>query len=407
MSMDAKTFFTVASSLPVNQSVLIRGDHGIGKSAIVRQLSNHFKLPLIDVRLSQREAGDVIGLPLLEEGVTKFCPPDWVMRACREPVVLFLDELNRATPEVQQAVFELVLDRRMQGNELHPGTRVFSAINLSQKYQTNEMDPALLDRFFVIDFDPTPDDWFDYAKKTGINQDLISFLRDKPSRLDPKPGEDSSAVTASRRSWEKFDAAAKNAGLYDAYLSEDQNAKALMFQMANGFIGSSISSQLIDWMIRTTEFVKPEEIMNNYEKVRDRVMKSSIDRLNDMIDRLLAIANKKIFNETQIKNVEDFVVDLPHELRFTFMVAMLNTNFNGTEEGTANLKALNRARKAVVDSYRDGKYTEEALTKINEARQKRQEAAAAKAAAEAANGTATESEDEAATTTKGRKKKTA
>ena len=405
MSMDAKTFFTVACSLPVDQSVLIRGDHGIGKSEIVKQLAKHFNLPLIDIRLSQREAGDVIGLPLLEGGVTKFCPPDWVMRACTEPVVLFLDELNRATPEVQQAVFELVLDRRMQGNKLHEGTRVFSAVNLSQKYQTNEMDPALLDRFFVIDFDPTADDWFDFAKKSGVNQDLISFLRDRPGRLDPKPGEDSAAVTASRRSWVKFDSAAKAAGLYDTSLSEDQSAKSLMFQMANGFVGSAISSQLIEWMIRTTEFVKPEEIMNNYEKVRDRVLKSSIDRLNDMIDRLLVIGNKKVFNEVQVKNIEDFVVDLPHELRFTFMVAMLNTNFNGTEEGTANLKALNRARKAVVDSYRDGKYTDEALTQINEARQKRQEAAAAKAAADAANVTA--ESDEAAVTTKGRKKKTA
>ena len=34
--------------------------------------------------------GDIIGLPSLEDGTTRFVPVDWVVKASNEPVVLFL-----------------------------------------------------------------------------------------------------------------------------------------------------------------------------------------------------------------------------------------------------------------------------------------------------------------------------
>ena len=101
--MDAKNFVEIAKTLPVEIPVLLRGPHGIGKSQITgKQLATYFNLPLLDIRLSQRDAGDVIGLPVVTDDMTRFNPPDWVHRACREPVLLFLDELNRATQEVRR-----------------------------------------------------------------------------------------------------------------------------------------------------------------------------------------------------------------------------------------------------------------------------------------------------------------
>src|SRR5579863_4412898 len=161
--MNFKNLIASCKLLPQDISVLIRGDHGIGKSQVVFALGQHFGLPVIDRRLSQLDSGDILGLPKLENNVTKFMPPDWVMRACTEPVVLFLDEINRAVPEVMQAAFQLVLDRQLSGHKLHEGTRVYAAVNTNARYQTNEMDPALLDRFWAIDLEPTDDDWYAWA----------------------------------------------------------------------------------------------------------------------------------------------------------------------------------------------------------------------------------------------------
>src|SRR5437867_2646181 len=88
-----------------------------------------------------------VTFPSTDWNVTRFNPPEWYMQACERPMVLFLDELNRATNEVMQAAFQIVLDRQLNGWKLHPLTRVYAAINMGANYTVNEMDPALLDRF--------------------------------------------------------------------------------------------------------------------------------------------------------------------------------------------------------------------------------------------------------------------
>ena len=95
-TMQVRTFLKVAPLLPRETSVLLRGNHGIGKSQVVRQVAKHFNLTVIDRRLSQMSEGDMIGLPTTDGDVTRFAPPDWYIRACREPVCLFFDELNRS-----------------------------------------------------------------------------------------------------------------------------------------------------------------------------------------------------------------------------------------------------------------------------------------------------------------------
>jgi len=147
--MDFKTFKECARRLPENVSVLVIGDHGIGKSQAVYQLGDDFKLPIVERRLSQMSEGDMIGLPELKDGVTRFAPPDWYKTACDTPVILFLDELNRATDEIQQGAFQIVLGRELNGHKLHPETRVYVAVNHGAEYNVNDMDPALLDRFWT------------------------------------------------------------------------------------------------------------------------------------------------------------------------------------------------------------------------------------------------------------------
>jgi MoxR-like ATPase len=109
--MKIRTFLELAPKLSPQTSILLRANHGIGKSQLVRHLAKKMGLPVIDRRLSQLTEGDIIGLPSTDGDVTRFNPPDWYKRACDEAVVLFLDELNRATPEVMQTAFQIVLDR--------------------------------------------------------------------------------------------------------------------------------------------------------------------------------------------------------------------------------------------------------------------------------------------------------
>lgn len=147
-SMTINKFVEMAKLLPEDISVLIRGDHGIGKSEIVSQLADYFRekefgndkdaFPLIDRRMSQMSEGDVIGLPIMDGITTTFCPPNWYQMACDRPVMLFLDEINRATHEVLQSCFQIILSRELNGRRLHPQTRVMAAVNTGASYVINE-----------------------------------------------------------------------------------------------------------------------------------------------------------------------------------------------------------------------------------------------------------------------------
>ena len=139
--MDIKTFKQLVPNLPPDISVLVSGATGVGKSDIFHQIGKSLNLPVIDRRLSQMTEGDIIGLPSLEDGTTRFVPVDWIVKAAHEPVVLFLDEINRATIEVQQCAFQLVLDREINGVKLHPETRIYAAINEGSNYQIRPSDP--------------------------------------------------------------------------------------------------------------------------------------------------------------------------------------------------------------------------------------------------------------------------
>ena len=112
MAVDFKTFTSVAPYvLAVKKPVLLRGRHGVGKSQVVYQIADGVGLPVVERRASQMTEGDLVGLPSIDGDRTTFNPPDWFKEACETACVLFLDEVDRATIEVRQGIFELTDSR--------------------------------------------------------------------------------------------------------------------------------------------------------------------------------------------------------------------------------------------------------------------------------------------------------
>jgi midasin (ATPase involved in ribosome maturation) len=156
MAVDFKTFTEVAPLVALQGDkagfpVLLRGRHGVGKSQVVYQTAAKLGLPVIERRASQMTEGDLVGLPSTDGNTTSFNPPDWFAQACSEPVALFLDEVDRATIEVRQGIFELTDSRKLNGHILHPRTVIFAAVNGGDhgaQYQVGEMDhSALVEKF--------------------------------------------------------------------------------------------------------------------------------------------------------------------------------------------------------------------------------------------------------------------
>ncbi len=330
--LDIKTFTLVASKLPASQAVLIRGPHGIGKSQLVKTIaadvttSDGHGLPLVDRRLAQMTEGDIIGLPELVDGVTRFCPVDWILRACREPVVLLLDELNRATIEVQQCAFQLVLDRELNGNKLHPETRIFCAVNASPEYQVNEMDPALLDRFWTVDLCPTPEDWIEWAEGAGnINSVIIDFIRHYKSHLRHAGKIEPGKIYPTPRSWEKLDVALKCCG-WDPEALAGFDLPSGFYALSTGFVGFEASLAFQDFVKNYDAQISAADILDKWEEKKDRVMKLSNDKHSSIIEKIISDCKKNEWGVDQAKNACTFIQLLSGEMLVSFFNSVLETN---------------------------------------------------------------------------------
>lgn len=344
-SMSIKTFLTVSEVLPVDTSVLLRGPHGIGKSQVVRQVAAAFKLPVIDRRLSQMTEGDMVGLPSTDGEVTRFNPPDWYKRACTNPVCLFLDELNRATPEVMQAAFQVVLDRELNGWQLHSETRVFAAVNNSAAYTVNEMDPALLDRFWTIDLEPTVEDWLLWARHTSAADEpnvtpfITDFIAGNEKFLDSPKDSEPGKVTPSRRSWERLSKALVGAGIHE------KPDDPLFYPLCRGYIGNEPTIAFHSFAKTIDNQVSGEDVINNYPRVKAKIKKLGQEKHNILIEKVTdhITKNLKSLNDKQGKNLQDFMADLPGELR----VACWSKLTQGS--GTENLELAKQIHKWCVE----------------------------------------------------------
>ena len=320
--MDIKTLKMVATNLPSNISVLMRGPTGIGKSMVAKAMAEHFELPFVDVRLSTMSEGDVGGYPdiegMKESGIMTFCMPSWFMRACSEPVVLMLDEMNRALPGVQQSAFQIVLDREL-GNDkdgvphrLHPDTRVFAAVNHGAEYDVNEIDPALLRRFWVCDLEPSTEDWLVWAEENGVDNVVIEFIRQNPVhlRVDPSAVEPGT-VCPNPASWDRLSQSIGHAGMILENLSGKRPEG--LYAMATGFVGVEAAISLSDYVQNRERVIKAEDILDNWEDTADKVADLLASEATAIVTRLKKHCTDEKWTAKQAHNVAEFARSLGGE----------------------------------------------------------------------------------------------
>jgi len=307
----------------------MRGPTGVGKSHLAKQVADHHDLPFIDVRGSTMSEGDVGGYPdiegMKETGVMTFCMPSWFVRACNEPVVLMLDELNRSLPGVQQSFFQLVLDRELgndkNGNpyKLHTGTRVLAAINFGSEYDVNEMDPALLRRFWVCDIEPSTEDWTTWARDNDIDSLLIDFITNNPThlRVDPSTVEPGT-VCPNPASWHRLNDCLAAMGMSPSDIAGKDNPDG-MYALSLGMIG-------LEAAIAFTKFVKEADRMLTVNDVlKGKVKKADIASLANstiqaLIENIGFHCKDNVWTLKQSEKIAAFAKMLPGEQ----MVAVWN-----------------------------------------------------------------------------------
>lgn len=314
MAVDFKTFVQVAPHVArVKKPILLRGRHGVGKSCVVYQTAAQMGLPVVERRASQMTEGDLVGLPVVDGECTRFNPPDWFKQACNEPVALFLDEVDRATIEVRQGIFELTDSRKLNGYSLHPETLIFAAVNggeHGEQYQVGEMDPAELDRWTVFDVEPTVEDWLTWAKP-NVDGVIWDFINQNRGHLEHTGDFEPNKVYPSRRSWDRLNECLGAAG----FLTDEMRKTALptIYELGCAFVGFEAAVALRDFCEKYERQVTVEMILD--EGQLDKVAEFGINDHSALVEKMEA---KEVFKvkltEEQVLNLGRYFISLPSEV---------------------------------------------------------------------------------------------
>jgi hypothetical protein len=342
MTVDFATFSRVAPHiLEARLPVLIRGRHGVGKSQVVYQIAAQRNLPVIERRASQMTEGDLLGLPDTAETsingrkATTWNAPDWLVTACEQPVLLFLDEVDRATLEVRQGLFELTDSRKINGWHLHADTLIVAAVNGGEngaQYQVGEMDPAELDRWTVFDVEPSIEDWLKWANDNNrIDSVVWDFINHNRTHLEHLGEFEPNKVYPSRRSWERFNNTAAPIGVFGENGDLD-----MLFNLATAFLGFEAAVACRDFVEKYEWQVTIEDILDKGDL--EKASKWGINDHSAMIEKFEA---SKTFaaelNPVQVTNLANYFVTLPSE------VAMKLWTVIGDTDNIDNVIALHKS----------------------------------------------------------------
>jgi len=168
-----------------DRTVLIEGDMGIGKSTLLKLVSEklpghhpaYFDCTTKDVgdmfipRISDAETGAYVG----------FVPNEEFGLHHGKPVILMFDELGKANPSVKLAVNRTMLERTVGNTPLRAGSIVCATTNLGAEGVGDLLKAHTRNRLTVVRMrKPTSTEWIEWGINNGINPTVLGWVKDNP-----------------------------------------------------------------------------------------------------------------------------------------------------------------------------------------------------------------------------------
>lgn len=286
--INAAELLQVLALTPPTQNVLLVGKHGIGKSEILRDHYDRQGLKVVPLFLGQMsDPGDLIGLPAKDEasGHTIFLPPAWWPLDAR-PVALFLDELNRARPEILQSVHDLALNRTLAGRRLPEGSVVIAAINAGEEYQVTDLDPALASRFNIYEFQPEVEEWTVWARRAGLDGRVVAFIEQHNAFLDGggQAGGDPLDKSPDRRAWTRV----------AQLLSGHEGITPLLNKAVAGIVGAQAALAFARFLTSQAG-IKPEDVLLHFDdRVKAELLAQPLQGLSHLNRQILYYIEERV-----------------------------------------------------------------------------------------------------------------
>ena len=333
----SKTFMSYINKgvIEKHPAVFVHGQPGIGKSQSINKLAKLIEeaskktVNIIDIRLLLFNPIDLRGIPIAnkEEKKAVWLKPEIFDLVYSSDVIniLFLDELTSAPVSVQTAAYQLALDRKIGEYALPNNTFLIAAGNrIIDNAVVYEMPSALKNRFIHFELEVDLHDWLKWANETGINKEIIQFLKENPSKFVDTDFETESNIIVTPRSWEM--------------LSNLLNVVGGSIEDNIDLVASVVGTYLANLMIRPPLKIDFTDIING----KATNVPTENDELIRVIELLETNITKFIDDETKTENVLKYLNILPVDYALRVFRKMITKSVT-----TYNLQDLNEYKNFI------------------------------------------------------------
>lgn len=332
---------------------MLWGRHGLGKSSSVRQVGKELGYRVLDIRLAQKEAIDITGMLFtfedkqLNMAVTANHPPQWFADALKQgKVILFLDEFNMARREVMNAVFELVLDRKLNNSPLPKNVFIVCAGNPEDdRYDVTPMSESLVDRLLHIKVEGDADGWLEYAESAECDARVVSFIRSTPSALyhvNKKDEKFPVEIKHSERSW---------LDRVNPILKLNFNEE-IQFELLCGCVGSDMAALFRKTIQKENMPISVKEIFAGKKETYERLERYRSMKRQDLIsitanDLVAYCLKNELESIKHLEKIKTFVKALPDEhaqmvISSTHKIGQFSVEFLADEEIAKKINTMNQ-----------------------------------------------------------------
>lgn len=287
------------------------GQQGMGKTQVIKQLAKEQGMGFMHLHLATQEVGDLVGLLIQNsDGTVRHARPEWFPTEGKG--IIFLDEFNRAMPDVLQVMLPFVNEGTIHTHKLPPGWAVVCAGNYASNAfnVTDTSDAALTSRFCHLDFLPTKEEFTVFAESKKMFS-VVDFISENPEMLEVnhKDKMNTSMITPDRRSWIDM------IGVLDNEIALDP----VRYEVYSGIVGPTAAASYQTWKKKSEERLRGRDVLNTYPRVRPRVLAASdsksprFDLLNTAVEEVMLLLNDKTTPD-MVDNFKAFMLDVPLEL---------------------------------------------------------------------------------------------
>jgi len=188
-------------------NLLVLGAAGTGKTEMGMQACEDLQFQYRYLNLSVLEAPDMMGLPMINEetATTRYALPEMLppKDSTEKPVVLLVDEADKAKPELQNPCLELFQFRSINGRPLNIHAVVATGNLPDENAFSQPMSHALTNRCTVFKLTHAFEPWREWATSVSLNPLIVGFLdKNQEYLLQPPPeGDDTAYCHPTPRAW--------------------------------------------------------------------------------------------------------------------------------------------------------------------------------------------------------------